>query len=152
MDLIDIFRALIRWVHVIAAVAWVGGGIFYLLVLTPAWADSVVGEQAEMLRRAIGSRFRELTGTCILALVVTGVIITIDRLSDPRVTLMYGILLGLKLLLVAFMYVIFRQLGDPGRAKRWNSPETMLGLGVLVFFITVALRLTYEASLRAAIG
>ena len=32
----DVFFLLIRWFHGLAAVAWVGGGIFYLMVLRPA--------------------------------------------------------------------------------------------------------------------
>jgi putative copper export protein len=82
--------------------------------------------------------------------VVTGVIITVDRLTDPRASVEYGALLALKLALVAFMYLVFRQLDDRKRPRRWASPETMLAAGVVVFLVTVVLRLVYEAALRAA--
>jgi putative copper export protein len=147
---VDLFRAAIRWLHVLAAVGWVGGGIFYLFVLNQAWADPGVRQRSAEVRALIARRFRDFTGTCILTVVVTGVIITVDRLTDPRASVEYGALLALKLALVAFMYLVFRQLDDRKRPRRWASPETMLAAGVVVFLVTVVLRLVYEAALRAA--
>ena len=34
----DLFLVVVRWIHVVAAAAWVGGSIFYLFVLRPALA------------------------------------------------------------------------------------------------------------------
>jgi uncharacterized membrane protein len=136
---------------VLAAVGWVGGGIFYLVVLNQVWADPDVRQRSAEVRALINRRFREFTGTCILAVVVTGVIITVDRLTDPRASVVYGLVLAAKLALVAFMYVVYRQLDDRRAQRRWASPETMLGAGVLVFFLTVLLRLIYESALRSAI-
>ena len=36
MGVLDWILLVIRWAHAVAAVAWVGGGIFYLMVLRPA--------------------------------------------------------------------------------------------------------------------
>ncbi|GIW08168.1 MAG: hypothetical protein KatS3mg060_2973 [Dehalococcoidia bacterium] len=152
MTTVDLFRAAIRWLHVLAAVGWVGGGIFYLFVLNPAWADPGVRQRSAEVRGLIARRFREFTGSCILTVVVTGVIITVDRLTDPRASVGYGLLLALKLALVAFMYVVYRQLDDRKKPRRWASPETMLGAGVIVFLVTVLLRLLYEATLRNALS
>ncbi|MFN8532635.1 MAG: hypothetical protein U0556_03725 [Dehalococcoidia bacterium] len=152
MSVVDLFRALIRFVHVLAAVGWVGGGIFYLAVLNQAWADPEVRQRSSEVRALIGRRFREFTGTCVLTLVVTGVIITVDRLTDPRASLTYAMVLALKVALVAFMYAVYRQLDDRRQPRRWASPETMLGAGVVVLFLTVLLRLVYDAALRGAIS
>ena len=35
MSLNDVLFLVMRWLHNIAAVAWVGGGIYYLLILRP---------------------------------------------------------------------------------------------------------------------
>lgn len=151
MTIVDLFRAAIRWAHVLAAVGWVGGGLFYWLVLNQVWADPGVKQRSAEVRSLIARRFREVTATCILVVVVTGVMITVDRLTDPRASIGYAALLGVKLALVAFMYVVYRQLDDRRTPRRWASPEAMLAAGVLVFLVTVILRLVYEAALRAAI-
>ncbi|MCS6801042.1 MAG: hypothetical protein RMM58_04405 [Chloroflexota bacterium] len=151
MTAVDLFRAAIRWLHVLAAVGWIGGGLFYWLVLNHVWADAGVKQRSAEVRALIARRFREVTATCILVVVVTGVIITVDRLTDPRVSIEYVVLLAIKLALVAFMYVVFRQLDDRRAPRRWATPEAILGAGVLVFLVTVVLRLVYEAALRAAI-
>jgi uncharacterized membrane protein len=147
----EVFLAFIRLVHILGSVAWVGGGIFYLLVLTPTWAEAFDPERSADLRAGIGRRFRELTGTCIVILVVSGIVITFDRLTDPRVSTTYGIVLALKLAFVAFMYLVYIYLGDRATRPRWASPETMLGAGVIVLFLTVVLQLIYENALRAAV-
>ena len=36
MDLAALFQLAILWAHAMAAVAWVGGSLFYALALTPA--------------------------------------------------------------------------------------------------------------------
>ncbi|GIW09610.1 MAG: hypothetical protein K6U89_13845 [Chloroflexi bacterium] len=131
----------------LAAVAWVGGGLFYWLVLNPVLAEVA---DRRTLTLAIARRFRELTATCLLVLVVSGVILTVDRLTDPRASLGYGLLLGLKVALVAFMYAVYRQLDERRQRRRWATAEALLGAGVLVFLVTVVLRLVYEAALRQA--
>ena len=36
MDIVNIFNVLVIWAHLISATAWVGGSIFWLIVLTPS--------------------------------------------------------------------------------------------------------------------
>jgi ABC-type sugar transport system permease subunit len=64
----DAFLLFIRWTHVIAAVAWVGGGIFYWVVLRPALAGDNV---QSTVRRAIATEFGQLVSLCMWALVIT---------------------------------------------------------------------------------
>ena len=54
MNALDWILVAIRWAHALAAVAWVGGGIFYLMVLRPAFRRSNGDPGAS---RAIGEEF-----------------------------------------------------------------------------------------------
>ena len=84
MNVLDWILLAIRWGHALAAVAWVGGGIFYLMVLRPAI------QKARGLppgtNQAIGVEFRGLVGTAIAVLLLTGVILSVSRLTEEAVT------------------------------------------------------------------
>ena len=157
MTPVDFFRALLRLVHVLAAVAWIGGSAFYLMVLIPSLALPGARERTKDVRDSITVRFRELTSTCLWAVVLTGVMITVDRLSGGT-SFTYGATLAVKIALVGLMYLVYLDLGARIAATgRWaflirlNRPETLLGLGVLVFLVTIVLRMIYEADLRVLV-
>ena len=63
MNVLDLILLVIRWGHALAAVAWIGGGIFYLMVLRPAI------QRAQRLpaatTREMGVEFRGLVSTAI---------------------------------------------------------------------------------------
>ena len=90
MDVLDWILLVIRWAHALGAVAWVGGGMFYVLVLRPALHRSPVQEQTN---RAIGAEFRGLVNTAIAVLLITGIVLTASRLTTNSVTIAYVIVL-----------------------------------------------------------
>ena len=96
----------IRWLHALAAVAWVGGGIFYLLVLRPTLRDS--GNDPNGAARRLGEQFRHLVSTAIAVLVVTGVILTVTRLTSDYVGVPYVVVLGIKIGLALYMFYLVR--------------------------------------------
>ena len=93
MNVLDWILLLIRWAHAIGAVAWVGGGIFYLMVLRPAFRRNDPGRETH---RAIGEEFRALVNTAIIVLVVTGAILTASRLTVDTITVPYVVVLCIK--------------------------------------------------------
>ena len=101
MGPLDWILVAIRWGHALAAVAWVGGGIFYLLVLRPAWRRSSPGAQAE---RAVGLEFRGLVATAMAVLLVTGAVLTVSRLTGGGATTPYVAVLALKVALAMYMF------------------------------------------------
>jgi len=104
---LDIFRVAIRWLHLVAAVAWVGGSLFYLLALQPA----IKGGGAEIDRR-----FRDVVQLSILTLLVTGAVITFDRLQlEPGPS--YAITLGVKIALAIWMFLLAQDLASRGRRR-----------------------------------
>jgi putative copper export protein len=151
----DVFLLIVGWLHAIAAVAWVGGGIFYWLVLRPAMRAGAVPAQ---LSRFAAVEFGQLVILAMWTLVVTGAILLFTRLSEPTATLPYGIVLGVKITLSAWMF--FLTLNRRGRAReasdqgRLRSAVNALGhvnmtvvLGIIVFLISGILRMLVENEL-----
>jgi uncharacterized membrane protein len=61
------------WLHIIAAMAWVGGMLFLVLVLVPLLRTPAMRPKAAELFHAIGTRFRLIGWVALGTLVVTGV-------------------------------------------------------------------------------
>lgn len=89
-----------------SAVAWVGGGIFYLMVLRPA-IRRAQGLPADT-GRAIGVEFRSLVSTAIAVLLLTGVILSVSRLTEDAVTSPYVAVLVVKIVLALYMFYVVR--------------------------------------------
>lgn len=130
MDVNTLLLILIRWAHVMAVVAWVGGNIFYLAVLRPAMR---AGETPRFLGRQVGAEFKAVVETALWVLIVTGVLLLAERLSVV-LSVAYGITLAVKLILFGAMAIIAIALGRRGPRKtdapleaRWMD---ILPLGV----------------------
>jgi len=61
------------WLHIVAAVAWVGGMVFLVAVLVPLLRTPAMRPQAAALFHAVGTRFRPVGWIALTTLVVTGV-------------------------------------------------------------------------------
>ena len=79
MGVNDVFLLVVRWLHLVSAAAWIGGSLFYLIVLRPALRRSPDASKA--INAAAAVEFRALVDTCILVLLATGVILTFNRLT-----------------------------------------------------------------------
>lgn len=151
----DAFLLIVRWLHVIAAVAWVGGGVFYWLVLRPAIRAGAVPAQVS---KFASMEFGQIVLMAMWTLVLTGAILLFTRLSEPTATLPYGVVLGVKIALSAWMF--FLTLNRAGRTPevsgqgRIRSAVNALGhvnttvvLGIIVFLLSDILRLLVEHEL-----
>ncbi len=156
--MLDGLLLVIRWVHAVSAVAWVGGGIFYVLVLRPASARSPLAAEA---RRSIGEEFRGLVHTVMAVLLITGIILSASRLTANGVSLYYVVVLGIKIALAFYMFYVVRFMrntvypddnaGSSGRMegvrRRMTSTTAVLVIGVLVFGLADLLDALFEAGL-----
>ena len=106
MDTLDWILLAIRWGHAVSAVAWVGGGIFYLMVLRPAIRQSQ--GLPKDTGRAIGVEFRGLVSTAIAVLLITGVILSASRLTEDVITSPYVVVLVVKIALALYMFYVVR--------------------------------------------
>lgn len=59
------------WVHILAATVWIGGMLFLVLVVVP-WLRKRTRPDASTFLRETGERFRNVSWSCFLVLIVTG--------------------------------------------------------------------------------
>lgn len=114
MDGPSIARVSLRLAHAIAAVVWLGGGVYYILALRPA-VRKAGDEHARTLAQQAQRAFGEWASIATLVLIISGVVLMWDRLADGRGTWTYIALLALK---VAAAVVAFWLAGSFGRQRR----------------------------------
>ena len=164
MDFADIFLTIVLWLHVLAAAAWVGGSLFYLIVLIPTLTR--VPDVPRALSVALGVEFRTVVVTSIIVLVATGAILAFNRLTEVETP--YVATLGVKVVLSLWMFALVRDRRRHAKTLdalevRPAPPTTLRGkiiaavsgyntlviLGVLIFFLSELLGVLYEIELRA---
>ncbi len=168
MSIGDVFLLIVRWLHVTSAVLWVGGSLFYLLVLRPTLKRGSPGDGA--LSGALVLEFRSLVDTCIFVLILTGGILTFDRLTEGVVGVPYVSTLAAKIALALWMFYLAlarRRTGrftdppraiEPGMAFAWwrrlaqglSGYNLIAILGVLVFLLADLLKVLFENALAEA--
>ena len=161
LGVLDWILVIIRWGHAVSAVAWVGGGIFYLMVLRPAIRRSQ-GLPSET-GSAIREEFRGLIATAIAVLLITGVLLSVARLTGDGATVPYAIVLGVKIALALFMFYVVRivRRGDynpsyeqepgiiRGAVRRATSPMALLIIGVVIIGLSDVLDGLFERALAS---
>ena len=161
MGVLDWILVVIRWGHALSAVAWVGGGAFYLLVLRPAIRRSQ-GLPPET-DAAIRDEFRGLVTTAIAVLLLTGAILSVARLTGDAATVPYAIVLGVKITLALYMFYVVRfvRRGDYGDregtggswprrvVRRLTTPVALLVIGMVVIGLSDVLDALIEDALVA---
>ena len=70
----DIFYLFTLWLHVIAAVVWVGGNLILAMVVVPHFRQSLPPVQRIKILMQIGKRFEPVVWGCIGVLFFTGLI------------------------------------------------------------------------------
>jgi uncharacterized membrane protein len=105
MSLYEIFLIVVRWIHASATIAWVGGSLFYLLVLRPATKDTYPAAWRQ-ISGPVGRAFSEVAQVSILVLIITGVILMLDRLAGNIASNTYMAFLGVKIILSIWAFFI----------------------------------------------
>lgn len=145
-------EALIHWLHLLAAIIWLGGMIFTAFLLNPILRARLAPEVRLPLIRAVGLRFKYVEWICLGVLLATG----LEKLRqmgswEAAFEGSYGRILTVKLWGVAGMLVLsFLHTflwgprlaalppGSPGQAALtrrlvlWARVNLALGLGVVL--------------------
>jgi len=94
------------WIHLIAAVSWIGGMIFLSLVLAPSYRAMASKPDAGALFRATARRFRLIVWGAVAVLLLTGPMLVLSHgwpLFEPT---RWPSHLGLKLSLVVLLLLM----------------------------------------------
>jgi len=94
---------LITWVHLLAAVAWIGGMLFLSLVLVPVFKCEGFAGERRVLFQTLALRFRVVVWASIIALVATGSILLTSRVASLAEPEGWPFVLKLKLAAVAVL-------------------------------------------------
>ena len=163
MSVGDLFLVVVRWAHLVAATAWIGGSLFYLLALRPALRSAP--ESGHHVNVAAATEFRAWVDTCIFGMLATGVILTFNRLTPGVVGVPYAATLAAKIALSVWMFVLARgrhrrhafieaQEGYPPAtglrrlARTFSGYNAIVILGIIVFLLADALKMLFENALE----
>jgi uncharacterized membrane protein len=97
---------LLVWLHLLAAISWIGGTIFLSVVLVPVLKREPFASQKALLFRTIAMRFRVVVWGAIAALLLTGPLLLHQRgipIADPSG---WPMVLAVKLGLVAILLLL----------------------------------------------
>ena len=159
LDENDIFLLIIRWIHNLASVIWVGGSLFYLLTLNPI--SRATANFPKLASSEIGRDFGSIVTGCIALLILTGTILTFERTSSPTITNTYILILTLKIVLAIVMFWLALSLKKKRNNLPPNPKSTILNkfgsilsetsiiviLGIIIFLIADLLKIIFEKSL-----
>ena len=100
--------ALVRWLHLLSAITWIGGQLFILIVLLPIMRGVLPRDERTILFARVGRRYGLVSWVALVLLIVTGFLngerrgVNWSHLSAGT----YGRILAAKLVLVALVLVI----------------------------------------------
>lgn len=162
----EFIDALVRWLHLLAAVIFIGPQIFLAFVAMPALRSIEDARARQGAVRAITRGFGVLSGVALAALLVTGIYNyyqfedLIDADNFPR----YFFLIQIKLTLVTIVIALtvlhgaffgrrLQQLQQSGAseaelagARRWSMLASMLNLAASVVILLIAAMMSSDWS------
>lgn len=144
----------LRYIHVLAAALWVGGGIVVLAARAAPNVTPLTGVSSSVLGRTVG----RLVGTGFAVFVLTGTLLTFNRLAEQTIDTAYVAVLASKVLLTLVMFrlaVPSRRRIDPQAApaggRPWWQGRTALivALGLTAYLLSVILNEMAELGFRS---
>ena len=150
VDVLGIILLIIRWAHALAAVVWIGGSLFMLLAGRPALRTT---DSGGLVGRALAAEFRPMVLTAIAVLIVSGVILTVDRLTSDAAGMAYTVALVAKILLAVYAFVVawllprHRDRPAGGIPGAMTGPVALTIAGVLVIGLADVLTWLFEKGL-----
>lgn len=143
IELTDLLLVAMRWLHALAAIAWIGAILFELLVVQPAWNGDPPSEVLDSFDAAM----REIIQAALIVFLVSGAILTVERLSRGAAGTVYVITLAAKIVLSLVMFQIgfrFRRARGP---RRLRGLKILAALGVTIVLLATILKWLYERAL-----
>lgn len=155
--LYDTLFVVARTAHIVAAAMWIGGSLFYAFVLGPL----IARPENQGIRKSVAESFGRAVTLSVWTLLFSGAYMTFARLTNTHVGVPYAVVLGLKILLALWMFLLVGAIGR-NRGKRQRTaieggpgarlrgliplPTLVLALGLVVFVLSAILTSIYQSS------
>jgi len=160
----NFFGLIMQFLHGLAAVVWIGGTLFYVLVMKPT-LQGAMPDSFTQYTRQMATAFKGWVSLSITLLLVTGISLTAWRLTSHNISLTYIAILAIKVLIATIMFIIVTR-GSSSQgpandetqqrpqsylkaAKVFSGPNLTLILGLVVFFLADALGMLVEIGAKA---
>lgn len=96
----------VTWVHLVAAVVWIGGMVFLSLILVPILRSNGFTMEKRAVFQAVAHRFRLVVWSAILILLVTGLLMLAIRFGGSGSAFHVPTILLIKLPIVALLIAL----------------------------------------------
>jgi len=130
----------LRIAHSVAAVVWLGGGVYFVLALRPAAQEADSAGKAVVA--AAQKAYSEWGQIATILLLATGVVLVFERLSAGQGGWIYVALLALKIIAALWAFILIRTRSRRRRNRR-SSTELILMLGFVAFTLGILLASLY---------
>ena len=109
IDFIDLITIFIKWLHSIAAMSWVGGSVFFALIIIPV--QSSMNRKYSVVFKNISIIYRDLVDISVIGIILSGIFLMFTKLSE-NITNEWMIVFIIKLFISVIMFYLvwrFRQ-------------------------------------------
>ncbi|MBI4288003.1 MAG: hypothetical protein HY671_06215 [Chloroflexi bacterium] len=158
----DILWLALRWLHAIAAAGWVGSALFYAAVVgpgmgreTPSAGQAPSSDRGWTLGQSAAGEWREFQEIAAFVLIISGALLSVNRLTQPNIGAAYAIVLGVKVALAVLMALLALRAvtgvkrGAASAGGLVSSSWFTGGLGAVIVLLAIILRMLYERTLAA---
>lgn len=144
---------MVRYAHIVGAVAWLGGSIFHAAALRPLVLAAPAQMQPAM--SLIGPAYREIVDISIVALIVSGLLMMFYRIQGDGATVAWAAVLAVKIAIALVMfYIVWRNrrsggydTGKSNFASRMLGYDALLAMGMIVFMLASVMSKLVETTL-----
>jgi uncharacterized membrane protein len=139
----DLLLVAMRWLHALAAIAWIGAVLFELLVVQPAWN----GDPPSEILESFDAAMREIVQAALIVFLVSGAILTFERLSRGAAGTAYVLTLTAKIVLSLMMFQIGFRFRRAHGARRVRGLKILAALGIVIVLLATILKWLFERTL-----
>ena len=102
----EIFSLFMLWLHVIAAVTWIGGNLILAMVIVPHFRQNLPPVQRIQLLTQIGRRFEPVVWSCVGVLFFTGIVNIFYAVDFTSPTALSGAFMRTLLIKIGLFFVL----------------------------------------------
>ena len=149
IDFINLIVIFIKWLHSVAAMSWVGGSIFFALIIRPV--QSSMNEEYSVVFKNISIIYRDLVDISVIGIILSGIFLMFTKLSE-NITNEWMIVFIIKLFISVIMFYLVWRFRQKDFSYTSNSKglygrlSFLLGYNAIIFFGVIIFLLTSTMS------